>query len=207
MTTAVKQSAGYSDEAVNMKFLEMMPVITKSARIAFAGYNADKRADAVQSVLCWAFMNLKNLAAKGKLHAAFAGPITKYAIGRHYEGRSLGTVTSSTCVMSNFTQSLGRAKTKNYGICENVTDTFESEATAGDGRYPPDRMVQFRLDFFETWLADQSPRDQSIIKDLAMGSTQSEVAKKHGVTSAHIFHDRKRYAKSWKAFIADKKAA
>jgi hypothetical protein len=66
MTTAVRNPVAFSDEAVNMKFLEMMPVITKSARIAFAGYNQDRRAEAVQNILCCAFLNLKNLAASGK---------------------------------------------------------------------------------------------------------------------------------------------
>jgi hypothetical protein len=107
--------------------------------------------------------------------------------------------------MSQFCQSLGRAKVKHYGICENIADTFESEATATDARDPPDRMVQFRMDFFEGWYHQQSPKDQQIIKDLAMGSTQSEVAKKHGLTSACIAWYRKKYAESWDTFIKDRK--
>jgi len=60
MTTIVRQSAAF-DEAVNMKFLELMPYLTKSAKRAFAGYNSEKQADALQNVLVWAFENLKRL--------------------------------------------------------------------------------------------------------------------------------------------------
>jgi hypothetical protein len=184
-----------------------LPLITKAALAAFADYNSDKRADAVQNVLCWAFMNLKNLAAKGRLHDAYANPIAKFAIGRHFEGRSLGVTASSTDVMSRYCQSLGRAKTKNYGLAENITDSFESEASAGDGRYPPDRIVQFRMDFHEGWLKQQNPKDREIIRLLAMGERPSDVARKVGVSPACINQYQKRYAKSWNAFISDKKAA
>jgi hypothetical protein len=206
MTTAVRTA--YTDEAINMKVLEMMPVITKSALLAFANYSADKRTEAVQNILCWAFLNLKNLAASGKLHDARSRPIAKFAIGRHHEGRSFGTVTSSTDVMSSYCKSLGRVHTvKHYGICENVADTFEGEASATDGRYPPDRVVQFKIDFYEGWLQQQTPKDREIIRELAMGSTQSEVARKFCVTPACINQYQKRYRASWNDFIKDKKEA
>jgi len=46
--------------------------------------------------------------------------------------------------------------------------------------------VQFKIDFFEGWLPQQSPRDQEIILDLAKGHTTGEVAKKHGVSDGAI---------------------
>jgi hypothetical protein len=207
MTTAVRKSA-YTDEVINMKFLEMMPVITKSALLAFADYNPDKRAEAVQNILCWAFLNLKNLAASGKLHDARSRPIAKFAIGRHHEGRLFGTTTSSSDVMSSYCKSLGRVHTvKHYGICENVADTYEGEESAMDARYPPDRVVQFKIDFHETWLQQQTPKDKEIIRLLASGETPSNTARLVGVSPACINQYQKRYAKSWNEFIKDKKAA
>jgi hypothetical protein len=191
MTTTVRKSVqSYTDEQVNMKYLEMLPTITKSAKIAFAGYSPDRRDEAVQCVLVWAFMNLKHLAAKGRLDEVYASPVAKYAIGRHRSGRSLGVTTSSTDVMSFYCQSLGRAKTEYYGICENLEDTFVPNA------------ANFRLDF-EDWYYQQEPRDQQIIDDLAMGETLSAVARKHGLTPACIFQYRKRYANSWDKFIKE----
>jgi hypothetical protein len=208
MTTVVRKSAGYTDEIVNMKFLEMMPVIIKSAKHAFADYSPDKRDEATQNILCWSFLNLKNLAASGKLHDVHPRPIAKFAIGRHHEGRSFGTVTSSGDVMSSYCRSLGRVHTvKNYGICENIADTFESEVSATDARYPPDRVVQFKIDFHEGWLQQQTPKDKEIIRLLASGETPSNTARLVGVSPACINQYQKRYAKSWNEFIKDKKAA
>jgi hypothetical protein len=206
MQTAVKQPAGYSDEAINMKFLELMPVIVKLAIKNFAGYPTDRRSEAIQTTVCWAFLNLKNLAAKGRLHDAYAGAITRFAVGRHHSGRSFGTVTSSTDAMSSFCRSLGRVHTvRNYGLAENITDSFESESTAGDARSSPDKIVQFKIDFHETWLASQSPRDQQIIRLLASGESPSNTARLVGVSPACINQYQKRYAKSWSDFIKDRK--
>jgi hypothetical protein len=205
-TMTVRKSAAF-DEAVNLKFIELMPFLTKSARRAFAGYNSDKQADAVQNILCWAFLNLKRLASNGRLHEAYAGSLARFAIGRHREGRSLGTVTSSGDVMSQYCQSLGRSKVKNYGLAENIADCFASEATAADARYPVSRTVQFKIDFFQGWLQEQSERDRAIILDLAMGETTGDVARKYGVSDGLISHYRRRYRSSWNEYIADKKEA
>ena len=205
MTTMTVSKSAAFDEAVNLRFLELMPVITKSARRAFAGYNSDKQADAVQNVLVWAFENLKRLASKGRFHDVYAGSLARFAISRHHEGRSLGVVTSSGDVMSSFCQNLGRSKVKNYGLAENIADSFESEATATDARYPVARTVQFKIDFFEGWLQEQTPKHQEIIRLLAMGNSPSEVARKCGVSPVYICQSQKRYRASWNEYIADKK--
>ena len=205
MTTTVRKFV-YTDEAVNLKFLELLPFLMKSANRAFAGYSPDRRSDAVQNILCWAFLNLKRLASNGRLHDVYAGSLARFAIGRHREGRSLGVVTSSGDVMSHYCQNLGRSKVKNYGLAENIADCFTSEATATDARYPVDRTVQFKMDFFEGWVQEQSERDREIILDLAMGETTGDVARKYGVTDGLISQYRKRYRASWNEYIADKAA-
>jgi len=203
-TMNVRKSAAF-DEAVNLKFLELMPFIIRLAKRAFAGYSTDRQADAVQNVLAWAFENLKRLASKGRLHDVYAGSLARFAIGRHREGRSLGTVTSSGDVMSSYCQSLGRSNVKNYGLAENITDSFSSEASALDARYPVHKTVQFRMDFIEGWLRQQTPRNREIIRLLALGNTPSEVARKLGLSPAYICQCQKRYKASWLAYISDKK--
>jgi hypothetical protein len=80
--------------------------------------------------------------------------------------------------MSPHCQNLGRSKVKNFGLAENITDSFTSEAAATDSRYPVDRTVQFKMDFIEGWLQEQTKRDRSIIVDLAMGESTGDVARK-----------------------------
>ena len=200
-----KSGKFYTDEQINAKFLELLPLITKTARIAFAKYDTDRREEAVQNVHAMAFYNLKRLAEKGRLEDAKATPLAWYAIKRHSAGRVFGVQSRSTDVMSKCCQLLGRAQIKHYGAGEYVTDTFESTATALDARYPVDRTVQFKIDFFEDWYQRQSPRDKEIIRDLAMGYTTNEVAKKFGVSAGLISQYRKKYAESWYTFISDKR--
>jgi hypothetical protein len=64
--------------------------------------------------------------------------------------------------------------------------------------------VAFRIDYDE-WCRRQSARDQAIITDLSMGETTGTVAKKHGVSDGLISQYRRRYADSWRAYIADKR--
>jgi hypothetical protein len=60
--------------------------------------------------------------------------------------------------------------------------------------------VQMKMDY-EGWYHLQSPRDQKIIADLAMGETTNAVARKFGVSAGLISIKRKNFAKSWNAFI------
>jgi transposase-like protein len=57
------------------------------------------------------------------------------------------------------------------------------------------------MDFFEGWYQQQSPRDREIIRDLAMGETTADVAKKYGVSPGAVSQWRRKYAESWQKFI------
>ena len=200
-----KSGKFYTDEQINAKFLDLLPLITKTARIAFAKYDTDRREEAVQNVHALAFHNLKQLAEKGRLEEAKATPLAWFAIGRHRAGRIFGVSSSSTDAMGEACRHLGRSNVRHYGHCPNISDTFESEATVMDARYPVSKAVQFKIDFFEDWYQQQSPRDKEIIRDLAMGEMPSHVAKKFGLSPARITQFRRKYAASWYTFISDKR--
>ncbi len=197
----INKAVKYTDEQVNAKYLELMPLIRQIAQRAFREYDAEKRDDAVQSVLVAAFINVKQLAEKGKLDEAFATPIAWFGVGHYRQGRIGGLPQNSTDVFGETCRYKGRSRIKHFGLAENITDSFESEATATDARYPVHKTVALRIDFFETWYASQSPRDREIIKDLAMGETTGDVAKKYGVSPGAVSQWRRKYADSWYAFI------
>jgi hypothetical protein len=195
----------YTSEQVNDRFVEMLPSIKQNARKAFCYHNADKREEAEQAIVALAFEIHRNLALKGRLHDSYPVPISRYAIGKYLEGRSVGVTASSSDVTSAYCQHLGRAKIKNFGLATNISDSFETEMAAMDARCPPDRVVQFRLDFVQGWLASQKPKDKEIIHLLAVGERPSDVARKVGLSPARINPNQKKYAKSWREYIADKK--
>lgn len=190
-----------ADEQVNARFLTLLPGIKSYAWRAFQDYGHDRRDDAVGEVVAWAFVLVKQLAEQGRLDEAFATPIAMYAIKRYREGRRVGSGQNSTDVTSPHCQLLGRAKIRNAGLARHIADSFESEASAADARYPVHKIVQLRIDFFQTWLMQQSQRDQEIIRDLARGETTNDVSRKHGVSAGLISQYRRRYAESWYSFI------
>ena len=100
----------------------------------------------------------------------------KYAIKRYNSGRRF-TGTSTVDVLSDCTRILERCD-----ICS--LDTFDLNSDLPfltDWRQPNVAdTVQFKLDFFEDWVAQQTERDQQIIGDLLMNETTNAVSRKHG---------------------------
>ena len=189
-----------TDEQINARYLEMLPLITMIARKAFASYNPEKQEEAIQNAQVWALVNLRYMAENGKFDEAKASPLAWYAVKRHRTGRTVGTASSSTDVMSEYCQILGRSKIKYYQPENGVDDIFHSESVKRDARCPLDLTTDLKMDY-EAWYHNQSPRDQDIIHDLSMGYTTSEVAKKFGVSLANISQKRRKYAESWCHFI------
>jgi hypothetical protein len=156
---------------------------------------ADNLDDALQDMRAIAFGFYRSLVRRGK--EAFYTPIMKFAIKRYKSGRHF-TGSNSTDILADQTRMLGRSK-------------VHSLSRFGIGNNPPNFMVdpkmnvadtvQFKIDFHETWYYRQSPRDQRIIDDLAIGETTNAVAKKCGVSASLISTKRKDLANSWKRFI------
>jgi len=200
-------SKSHTVAEVNDRFVVMLPKIRRNARWAFKNYNADRRTEAVQAIVVIAFEMHQKLAVQGRMDESFPSPLSKYAIGRYRDGRTGGASSCSTDVTSEHCKALGRSSVKNYGLADNIADTFQPATAAMDARYSVHDAVQFRIDFFEGWLPQQTPRDQEIILDLMSGETTGNVAKKYKVSDASISQYRNRYFKSWNAFIADKEPA
>ena len=157
--------------------------------------------DVIQELVGFALETYRSLIKRGK--EVYFTPIMKYAIKRYQEGRRF-TGSNTTDILSEQTQKLGRSDT-----CQlSVFDGEPGHRGFCFHQQQPDvfDMVQMRIDY-QTWLSDQSPRDQEIVKALSYGFTTNEVAKMHGVSAALISQYRKKYANSWNAFISDKEMA
>jgi RNA polymerase sigma factor (sigma-70 family) len=156
--------------------------------------------DVIQELVGFALETYRSLIRRGK--EVYFTPIMKYAIKRYREGRRFAIGSNTTDILSEQTQKLGRSDT-----CQlSVFDGEPGHRGFCFHQQQPDvfDMVQMRIDF-STWLTDQTPRDQNIIKALSHGFTTNEVAKMHGVSASLISQYRKKYADSWNAYIADKR--
>ena len=146
--------------------------------------------DAMQELSTLAYTIYRSLIERGK--EVFYTPILKYAIGKYREGRRFAG-SNSVDALSEGTRIKGRSKINKVNSLFFMADRKTDVA----------KTVQFKMDFSD-WYYRQSPKDQDIIYNLAMGEIPSDIARKHGQSPASITYRRRYYAKSWKDFIADK---
>jgi len=193
MTTSINTAAPVSFDVLLIK---MLPRFKYFARRVMR-LKADNYDDAVQDMTAIAYELYRSLIRRGK--PAYYSPIMRFAVKYYRIGRRfMGANTVD--VLAERTQILGRCTVSPLSTFVNPD---ESEFMLD--RRQPDiaEEVQWKVDY-ETWLQKQTPQDQEIIRLLAMGETLCNTARKAGVSHSSICQYRKRYAKSWQEFIADK---
>jgi hypothetical protein len=146
--------------------------------------------DALQELTVLAYEFYRTLVRKGK--DIFYTPIMRFAMMRYQDGRRfIGS--NSVDALSDRTKIRGRSK-----VC--AEDTLYS---LSDQKANVAQSIGFKIDF-DDWYHQQSPKDKSIIRDLAMGEMPSDIAKKHGQSPTSITYRRQYYAKSWDNYTVDK---
>jgi hypothetical protein len=159
----------------------------------------DNLDDALADMTAIAFSIYASLIRRGK--SAYFTPIMKFACKRYKSGRHF-TGESTKDLLAERTKILGRSDVRHFSQFGDDVNSFpfmvDPKANVADS-------VQLKIDFFDTWYRLQRPKDQTIIRLLAMGEKPSHVARKIGVSPAYITHCRRRYGKSWDTFIADKR--
>ena len=143
--------------------------------------------DALQELTTIAYEMYLGLVKRGK--EVFFTPILKYAIGHYKEGRRFAG-TNQTDVLSDRTRLIGRSMVKAGDTLYFMLDQKSNVA----------REVGFKIDF-QSWYHLQTPQDQDYITDLVLGYTQSEVARRHGVSPAAICQRQRKYTTLWNNFI------
>jgi len=173
----------------------MMPHFQYFARRVMR-LKADNYDDAVQDMSAIAFDLYRSLVRRGK--PAYYSPIAKFAVKYYRIGRRfLGANTVD--VLAERTQILERCTVSPLSTFVNP-----NERDFMEDRRQPDvtETIRWKVDY-ETWLANQTAKDQEIIRLLATGETLSNTARKVGLTHSTICQYRKRYANSWDNFIGD----
>jgi len=147
---------------------------------------ADNFDDAVQELTAIAYEMYRSLVRRGK--ETYYSPIMKFAIKRYKSGRRfIGS--SSTDVLSDWTRILERCDICSWEDSENTGTRY----LASNRWENVADTVQFKIDFYDDWLQQQTPRDQAIIKALSYGHTTGDVAKKYKVSAGLISQYRRRY--------------
>ncbi len=171
-------------------FVELLPEIEKRLRRAFRHLDAEAREDAIEEGVIHSLLAFVRLHEQGRAHSASASTLAWYA-GKHIRsGRTAVGRLNRREPLSRYAQ-IGKGITvQNDGWIDTLID---------DKRAPVADQVAMRLDARE-WLATLSRRTKRIAKDLAVGSSTSEVARKHGLSGGRISQLRRKLHESWLEF-------
>jgi hypothetical protein len=187
-----------STSSAEDRFLELLPTIRRVARIAFRGWGAEAREDAVAEIIANSFAAFARLVARGKVDVAFGTALARYAIRQFHGGRRVGNRFTVRDVMSPAAQ-----RRRGFAVerLDHVDpDTGEwIEAVVDDASTPVADQAAFRCDF-PTWLRQQNCRNRRITEALALGHTTADVARRFRVSAARVSQLRRELYDSWNQF-------
>jgi len=132
--------------ASNERFLEMLPVIRRYARMAFQDRDPEARGEKVQETIANAFVAFCRLVKQGKGDLAYPTPLAMYAIRQVKPGRHVGSKLN-VCDVSSTHRQLRK------GVHVLRLDHFDKDAQEWkeilieDHRAGPAEIVAVRIDF------------------------------------------------------------
>ena len=180
------------------QFLQMIPAITRYARLAFRNLQPQDREEATSEVLCNAFCAFRRLTRLGKQHLAFATPLARFAVAHFRAGRRVGSKLNSNDVASIVNQRQHRFSLRSLqaGLSE---EGVWIEILADNKLTPVPDQVAFRIDF-PAWLRVLNRCDRALAKFLALGNSATEAARHFGVSGARVSQVRSKLRGSWQEF-------
>jgi len=198
MIAISKQTSQSAQVQGDEQFLQMVPAITRYARLAFRNLQPQDREEATSEVVCSAFCAFRRLARLGKQHLAFATPLARFAVAHFRGGRRVGNKLNSNDVASVVSQRQGGFCLKSLQSGLSQEGVF-IEVLADNRLTPVPDQVAFRIDF-PVWLRAQNRRDRALTKFLALGNSATEAARHFCVSEARVSQVRSQLRSSWQRF-------
>jgi hypothetical protein len=206
MIAPAKPSSRERDaRASNERFLEMLPVIQRYARIAFRDLNPEARAELVEESIANAFVAFRRLVEQGKGELAYATPLAMYAIKQVKAGRRVGSKLNIGDVSSRHCQLRKGVRVGRLDVRVGRLDHYDKDAEQWkeilieDHRAGPAEIAAVRIDF-GAWLTSLPGRLRKIVATLATGESTIAAAKRFGVSAARISQLRGELKASWDGF-------
>ena len=173
-------------------FTEMLPEIRKWLWLAFRGLGPEAREDAIEEGIVHSLLSYARLHSKGRAEQANASSLAWYATRAVKRGRPAVGRMNSKEPLSRYSQ------VGNGNRFERQNGEWIDKLVADKRASIPDQVAA-KLDV-NAWFMSLTTRTKRIAKDLALGSSTSEVAQRHGVTPGRISQLRRTLAQSWAAF-------
>ncbi len=173
-------------------FLTILPHIQQKLRLAFCHLDAESQEDATAEAIAHCLLAYLRLHEQGRTEAANPSSLAWYASRQIKRGRPAVGKMNSKDPLSRYAQI-------SNGIQIEQTPSKWIDVLVEDKRATVPDQVAAKLDV-GTWFGSLSQRMKQIAKDLALGFSTSEVAKKYGVTAGRISQLRRSLEESWGEF-------
>ncbi len=173
-------------------FLTMLPHIQQKLRLAFCHLDAESQEDATAEAIAHCLLAYVRLHEQGRTEAANPSSLAWYASRQIKRGRPAVGRMNSKDPLSRYAQI-------SNGIQIEPTPSKWIDVLVEDKRATVPDQVAAKLDV-GSWFGSLSQRMKQIAKDLALGFSTSEVAKKYGVTAGRISQLRRSLEESWGEF-------
>jgi hypothetical protein len=173
-------------------FVAMLPEIRQRLRRVFRHLNAEAREDAVEEGIVHSLLSFVRLHEQGRAESASPSTLAWYAVLAVKRGRP-------ACGRMNGKEPLSRYAQVVNGIQVEQLHGNWLELMVEDNRASVPDVVAAKMDV-SAWFATLTQRMKQIAKELALGYSTAEVARKHGVTPGRISQMRRTLEGSWAAF-------
>jgi len=186
-------------------FLSILPAVQKHARMQFRRLPTESREEAIQEAVASACVAYQLLASQGRLHVAYPGTLSDFAVRHVRTGRHVGgKQDTAKDVLSPSCQ-------KRHGVCVQScchippggggVDGWKSQVLS-DRRIGVADLAAFRIDF-AAFLHALAYRDRRIIAAMVSGERTFAIADRFGLTAGRVSQLRRKYERSWHVFQAE----
>ena len=186
------------------KFLAMLPLIVRQAKVAFRGKDSESREELTAEVVANAYVCFTRLVELGRESLAFGTPLGTYAVRQVRSGRRVGGKLNVRDISSRHCQVNKNVRVERLDGFDEDEEEWQ-EVLLEDRRSTPSEIAACRIDF-AAWLKVLSRRDRGIATTLATGETTKETGKRFKLSSGRISQIRAELKASWQAFQGEPEA-
>jgi hypothetical protein len=179
-------------------FEELLPSITKQARIAFRDKPRSEREELIAEVVANCFVAYVRLVQRGLGHVIYATPLATYAIKQVHAGRRVGTKLNVRDVSSPYCQ-------QRKGVRMTRLDHYDAdeggwlEIVVEDRTATPADIAATRLDF-AAWLQTLRRKERRVAELLSTGESTKVAARRFRISPARISQLRRELRDCWLMF-------
>ena len=179
-------------------FLSMLPQIERNLNCEFRYLDPEARDEAVADGIANSFVRFERLARDGRTAVATPTTLAQFAIWQYKDGRTVAAKLNRRDPLTRYARLRGTFTVERLDYREISTGDWVNAAVE-DRRASVPEQVALRIDL-PAWLGTFTRRTRRIARDLGLGFSTGEVARKYHLSAARISQLRRELRESWDRF-------